>query len=194
MHNNLNPHIQHLLKSIQISIELPIEVIEMLISAVKVKEYKKGEIFLEEGNICNELYFLNYGLIRIYFRRENCDEVTSSFVQENEFFTNIKGFVNDIPSTETISIIENSCVCSINKEKYFEIMQKHPIFFLVSHQFINKHRVELEDRIKMLQTLTAKDKFKHFKATYPNLINRVQLSYIASFLGIRVETLSRIQK
>ncbi len=194
MPNGLNPHIQHLLESIQVSIILPQEVKEMLIKSIEVRELKKGDIVIEEGTHCNELFFLNYGLIRIFYYRDNGDEVTSSFVQENEFFTNVKGFVNETPSSETISIIENSCICSIKKEKYFAIMQKHPIFFYVSHQFINKHRVELEDRIKMLQSLTAKEKYNNFKATYPKLINRVQLSYIASFLGITNETLSRIRK
>lgn len=190
----MTEHFNLLKENIEGDLKFPQEAMEMLSTLVKYMEMKKGEVLLEEGAPCHELFFLNKGLIRIHYHNENGDEVTSSFVQQGEFFTNVKGFVNIINATETITLIEDSGFCRIHRNDYFEIMKKHPILFYGSHQIINKHRIELEERIRLLQNLTAKEKYKYFELNFPKLINRVQLSYIASFLGIRLETLGRIRK
>lgn len=188
------PHFLSLLNNLEGHFKFPIEAKELLSKAVKYSEMKKGDILMQEGSPCNELFFLNFGLIRIHYHKENGSEVTSSFVQENEFFTNVKGFVNATNSTETISLLKNSGLCRIHRDDYFDIMKKHPVLFYGSHQIINMHRIELEERIRMLQNLTAKEKYNFFAINYPKLTSSIQLSYIASFLGIRLETLGRIRK
>ncbi|MDP1744134.1 MAG: Crp/Fnr family transcriptional regulator [Bacteroidota bacterium] len=194
MKSFINPHILPLINNLKGQLEIPLEAIELLSKSVKYTEMEKGKVLLEEGMHCNELFFLNSGLIRTHYHNENGEEVTSSFVQENEFFTNVKGFVNASNSNETISMLENSCFCRIKRDDYFDIMAKHTVLFLRNLQIINTHRIELEERIRILQNLTAKEKYKFFERNYPKLSNRVQLSFIASFLGIRLETLGRIRK
>lgn len=186
----LNPLIKNLETYIKIS-----DVIKKLLSTVvEITTIEKGAILVEEGNSCNELFYLNSGLFRSFYIREKGDEVTSSFIQENEFFTNVKGFINAVKSTETFEALENSSICRIKRENYWKIMSENPVLSPINSQIINNHRIELEERIKMLQCLTAKEKYQFFEFNYPKLINRVQLSHIASFLGVRLETLSRIRK
>lgn len=190
----LELHFLPLIKNLEEHIQFPAKAKEILSKAAKYVKMKKGMVLLKEGTPCNELFFLNTGLIRTHYKNSNGNDVTSSFIQENEFFTNLKGFVNETDSSETISILEDSGFCRIDKNDYFGIMKKYPVLFYGSHQIINMHRIELEERIRILQNLTAQEKYQYFELNYPKLTNRVQLSYIASFLGIRLETLGRIRK
>ncbi len=186
----LNPLIQNLATHIKISDAIK----KLLSTVVDVTAIEKGAILVKEGNSCNELFYLNSGLFRSFYTRENGNEVTSSFIQKNEFFTNVKGFINSVKSTESFEALENSSICRIKRNNYWKIMSENPILSPINSQIINNHRIELEERIKMLQCLTAKEKYLFFESNYPKLINHVQLSHIASFLGIRLETLSRIRK
>jgi CRP-like cAMP-binding protein len=131
--------------------------------SVKLLSVEKGKILLKEGTPCTKLYFLTQGLFRSYYLDENGVEITSAFSFETEFFTNVKGFINCTDSNETIQALESSFVCIIDRNDYYKLVEKYPTLFYLSHQTINKHRVELEDRIRMLQNTLAKDKL--FKAS-----------------------------
>jgi CRP-like cAMP-binding protein len=143
---------------------------------------------------CNKLYFLSKGLFRSYYIDENGIEITSAFSFENEFFTNVKGFINCTDANETIHAVESSFVCIIERNEYYKLLEKYPTLFYLSHQTVNKHRVELEDRIRMLQNTLAKDKLAFFDQYYPGLKDRVPKKHIASFLGMRYETMNRALK
>ena len=162
--------------------------------SVKLLSVEKGKILLKEGTPCTKLYFLTQGLFRSYYLDENGVEITSAFSFETEFFTNVKGFINCTDSNETIQALESSFVCIIDRNDYYKLVEKYPTLFYLSHQTINKHRVELEDRIRMLQNTLAKDKLAFFDQYYPGLKDRVPKKHIASFLGMRYETMSRALK
>jgi CRP-like cAMP-binding protein len=161
---------------------------------VSIKFLKKGEILLQENTPCNHLFFLIKGLFRSFYVDLNGQEITSAFSFEKEFFTNVKGFINNINSNETLQALENSIVCVIDKSDYFNLINEFPSLLQLSHLTINKHRVELEDRIRVLQHAIAADKLLFFDQYYTGLINRVPKKYIASFLGMRYETMYRALK
>lgn len=183
-----------LIKNMESQIKIPEDLKKKILQVVSFSEIEKGQILVKEGKKCDELFFLTSGLFRSFYTRENEEKVTSSFIQENEFFTNVKGFINSVKSTETFEALENSTICRIQRNDYWIIMSENPILSPINSQIINNHRIELEDRIKILQCLTAKEKYLFFELNYPKLIQHVQLSHIASFLGVRLETLSRVRK
>jgi CRP-like cAMP-binding protein len=187
-------HLESLFKTIEREAILNVEMRNDLKHVIKIIHVEKGKVLLKEGTPCIKLYFLSKGLFRSYYLDTNGVEITSAFSFENEFFTNVKGFVNYIDSTETIEALEPSFICVIDRNDYFQILQKFPPLFYISHQTINKHRVELEDRIRMLQNTLAKDKLAFFDQYYPGLKNRVPKKHIASFLGMRYETMNRTLK
>ncbi len=194
MENEFDPRFLALIKNIEIHLNIPRDIKKLMLSVVTISEIEKGYILVNEGNSCNELFFLTQGLLRSYYVRNNGTEVTSSFILENEFFTNVKGFITDTKSTETFEVLEKSTICRIKRTNYLELINTNPILNPINSYIINQHRIELEERIKMLQCLTAKEKYLFFESNYPKLIQRVQLSHVASFLGVRLETLSRIRK
>ena len=165
-----------------------------ILKFLKFMPVKKGKIILMEGSPCNQLYFLCKGLFRSFYHGNEGEDITSAFSFENEFFTNVKGFVNQINSNETIQAIEPSYICAIDRNDYFNIIYKYPYLMGISHHTINKHRVELEDRIRVLQHGNASDKLAFFNQYYPGLQNRVPKKFIATFLGMRYETMHRNSK
>ncbi len=187
-------HLTTLIKTLEENAILNNDVQQDILQTVKLVAVEKGKILLKEGTPCNKLYFLSKGLFRSYYMNENGVEITSAFSFEKEFFTNVKGFINCIASNETIQALESSYICIIERNDYYNLIQKHPALFHLSHQTINKHRVELEDRIRMLQNTLAKDKLAFFELYYPGLKDRVPKKHIASFLGMRYETMSRAMK
>ncbi|MDP2387838.1 MAG: Crp/Fnr family transcriptional regulator [Bacteroidota bacterium] len=170
------------------------KIIEDINKSVFCNYKSAGEIVLLEGKLCNDLFFLNKGLLRSYYSNSDGDDVTSSFVQEGEFFTNVYGFNSGSPSNESIAVIEDAIYCSINKDDYMKLTLKYSELAMLNYFIINNHRIELEERIRMLQNLGAKEKYRAFVLNYKKIIDKVKLMHIASFLGIRLETLSRIKK
>lgn len=191
------PHKKHLLtllKTLEKNAVVSDEMWKVISSVVKLIYIEKGKLILQEGATCNKLYFLSKGLFRSFYMNENGIEITSAFTFENEFFTNIKGFINTTISNESIQALENSHVCILDRNDYYQIIEKYPQLLHISHNTINQHRVELEDRIRMLQSTLAKDKLAFFDLYYPGLKERVPKKHIASFLGMRYETMNRALK
>lgn len=184
--------IEELLEVIEGEHKILEEAKEALVSKVKCHKLEAGKSILKEGDVSSKMFFLNSGLIRTHYLNESGDDITSSFVQKKEFFTNVFGFNNLKPSTETITVLENSIFCSVSKEDYIWLMQTYSDLSIMSHFIINQHRIELDERVRMLQNLSAKERYQSFVKNYPELVTRLQNKHIASFLGIRLETLSRI--
>lgn len=187
-------HVVTLFKALENGNLINDEMRKSISSMFKLVKVDKGELILKEGNLCNKLYFISKGLFRSFYIDENGNDITSSFSLENEFFTNVKGFVNGCLSNESMVALEDSYICAIERNDYFSILQKYPQLLLISHHTINKHRVELEDRIRILQNSTAKNKLDFFDQYYASIKNKVHKKHIASFLGMRYETLSRVKK
>jgi CRP-like cAMP-binding protein len=187
-------HLITLLKTLEKIAAISDEMWSDISKIVKLQDIKKGKMLLQEGAPANKLYFLSKGLFRSFYMDENGVEITSAFSFENEFFTKVKGFINSIDANESIQALEYSTIGVIERADYNQLLEKYPALLFLSHHTINKHRVELEDRIRMLQNTLAKDKLSFFNQYYPGLQERVTKKHIASFLGMRYETMSRAMK
>jgi len=160
---------------------------------ITFQEIKKGGILLNEGFICDKMYFLNRGLLKSCYLNAGGEETTSSFIEEHNFFTNLQGFSRNEKSTESIIALEDSVISFMKKKDYLDILNQFPHVSEINHHIINEHRIRLENRNRILQCLTAKEKYERFKLDFPLLHKKLKRSYIASYLGIRLETLSRIK-
>jgi CRP/FNR family transcriptional regulator len=159
-------HLLILLKTLEGSAIIDNEMRKDISQSVKILAVEKGKILLKEGTPCTKLYFLSKGLFRSYYIDENGVEISSAFSFENEFFINVKGFINYTDFTESIQALEPSFVCILERSDDYKIVEKYPALFYLSHQTISKHRVELEDRIRKLQSTLVKDKLAFFDQYY----------------------------
>ncbi len=155
--------------------------------------YQKGNIVLMEGDRSDNLYFIITGIVRGYYIDDKGNDITKCFSRENEFFSS-EGLRTEGPSTFTIECLE-ACKCIrmpytvVNK-----IIESDAVFREYFNRFYFREIGKLEQRAKNLIILTAEERYIDFCRQFPDLYNRVELKYIASYIGIRAASLSRIRK
>ncbi len=147
---------------------------------------------VREGKIADTLYFINKGAARAYFDKINL-ESTTWFAFEQHFVTSLSSFVSQSPSFETIELIENSFLLGISYNSLQKLIFTHPSISHLYRKILESYFIEIESRIRDLQFTTAKEKYEYLKMNQPNIVERVNLGHIASFIGITKESLSRLR-
>lgn len=153
--------------------------------------YKKGDILLKEGDICDKIYYIESGLIRFFTVIDN-KEISTWFSSEGEFITSANSFHFGTPCHENIQVIENSIIYSFEKSIYFQMIKMHNNFAMFSTNELYLNLVECQNQCLILRTLKAEDRYKFFISKYPKLKNRVSQKYLSTFLGIDNSYLSKI--
>ena len=152
----------------------------------------KNEHLLTEGKTCRHLYFLEKGALRGYYSLEG-KEMTHWFSFAPDFVTSFHSFITGKPAVESIQLMEGSVLWSISKEAAMKLMnQHHEIERLVRIVYENYY-IRLEERFVNAQFKTAAERYQQLLQQAPHMLERVPLGYIASYLGITQETLSRIR-
>jgi CRP/FNR family transcriptional regulator, anaerobic regulatory protein len=168
------------------------EEIKILLSLLIEETVKKDEFILQEGRIAKKMYFLNKGLIYCHYTKED-KQVINWFAKDGDFFTSMYSFISQKPSYESIQAIEDSMFYSISYENLQMLYQKHPTFDKIGRLIVEKYYIEVEENIIAIKFKTAKERYDELQEKEPNLLQRVSLGKIASYLGINQETLSRIR-
>jgi CRP-like cAMP-binding protein len=120
-------------------------------------------------------------------------EITYWFAFENDFVTSFHSFITQQPSVENIQLLENGEVWSISKDKLETLLAKHHELERLVRITYEKYYLRLEERFVNAQFKSATDRYRELLSQSPHILERVSLGYIASYLGISQETLSRIR-
>ena len=153
---------------------------------------KKGEMLLSQGEICQYLYFLSEGSCRYYTLKDGND-ITIWFGFKNDFVTAFTSFFPQAPSYETIEMLTDGELYRIHYEKFASLKKSTSSFSEVIIHFITQYTFTIEQRLLMIQTLSAKEKYMHILENEPELVLQIPNKYLASYLGVTRETLSRIR-
>jgi len=156
-------------------------------------EFQKETIIVWQGDMSSNMYFIVHGLIRGYYIDESGYEITKCFSKENEFFST-ECFRTDAPSSFNIECLEGCLCIQIPYNVLKKIIEKDNNFLMAFNKYVLKIMEDLEKRTKDLVMFSAKERYKTFLEQYPNLNQRVNQKYIASYIGIREASLSRIKK
>ncbi len=161
-----------------------------LVKVFEVQRIKKGTILLREGDVCKKLWFLADGLLRSYHTIGN-KEVTSRIMFKNHIVISPGSFFTQTPATESIEALENSTVLIILFSDLQEIYAKFPMFNYHTRIITEQYFYKQEQRLYMLRKPDATEKYKYFLENYENYARSIPQKFIASFLNIAPETLSR---
>ena len=151
-----------------------------------------SELLLNQGAVCRHIYFLESGLVRGFYHLKG-KEVTSWFAFANEVVTSMYSFVRQCPSLENVAVLEETTLYSLSYNNLQWLYQHYPEFNFIGRLIAEKYYTELEERTLSLQHQTATERYQHLLTHQPNLLQRVSLGQIASYLGISQETLSRVR-
>jgi len=165
---------------------------ELLVEILIQITPKRGTQLLKEGELCKYMYFVTKGLARGYFH-QNGKDITSWFAMENDIATPFYSFVSQKPSYESVEIMEDSELYAVSYENLQNLYRQFPEFNKLGRILTEKYYVELMARTMSFQFQTAAERYHELFSQQPKLFQRAPLGFIASYLGISQETLSRIR-
>lgn len=162
---------------------------------LKLKTYKKGDLFVKERQQCNHIGFLNKGIARVYYVIDG-KEITSYFNAGNRnlFVCSFTSFLSRKPSFENVHFLEDSELLVLDFEQLQDLYNKSPNIQKLGRLMAEYNYVLSMERIYSLQHSPAIDRYNNMLKIYPGLMNQIPHHYIASYLGITPESLSRIKK
>lgn len=151
-------------------------------------------LFLESGKIAGRLGYLRKGLMRSFFYDDHANDITTQFFKEGTVVISIKSFNDQVPARENIMAMEECELDIITYKKMQELMERVPAWTQIGKNVDESKYNQLMNRSIQLQTLTASERYELFIQKHPEILQRVALRHIASYLGIDIATLSRIRK
>ncbi|RYZ51928.1 MAG: Crp/Fnr family transcriptional regulator [Sphingobacteriales bacterium] len=156
-------------------------------------ELKKKQNLLIEGNVCRYNYFVDDGLLRMFFVKDNGVEQTIQFALESWWIADYTSFEGQKPSGFYIQAVENCRLLALSYEKQEIMFRQQPFmerYFRLVHQ---RAHAASQFRIKFLYDLSREDMYHAFARNFPEFVQRVPQYLLASFLGFTPEYLSEIR-
>lgn len=156
--------------------------------------YPKNRILEEEGKVPLYLYYIVSGYLRLFHYNENGDEMTTHINCPPGFFTSYFNFINQTRSDENVECITDCELLRITKEDLDLLTAESEIMKDFSIRVFQQSITYNENRSRELATLTAEQRYVKLINNYPDILHNVPVQYIASFLGMKAESLSRIRR
>jgi CRP-like cAMP-binding protein len=167
---------------------------ELIIGKATMLELKKDEYFSEAGKIPTRVGFLLEGIVRFCYYNNKGEEITNYFIDENTFVTDYPKFEAKAMATEYIQAVTDCKMLVFSKKDWDDIANTIVDWDRVETKIVKKCLMEAIERRSPLVAVDATTRYLSFIEKFPNVVNRIPLSYVASYLGITQQSLSRIRK
>ena len=159
---------------------------------LKTRTIDKKQFLLTAGQISRHIYFIKKGLLRCYYIHDE-QEVCSKFLKEGDIIVSASSFFLQKESIEFIQAIEDSTLWFICYDELQYIYKHFPEFNVIGRVLSIKSYLLSEQRLNFIRMKNASDRYSSMLEHFPELVLRVPSKYLASYLSISVETLSRIR-
>ena len=170
------------------------EEVEMYMSFLTKKSLRKKEHLLMEGDICNYVTYINKGCMRRYIIDEHSKEVILNFSLEDYWTGDLESFIFQKPTEFYIQALEDCELLLLSRENFYRSCKEIPKFKNFHDDKVQRNHYSALKRLSMAKSATPEEKYLDLMKKQPQLCQRVPLHYIASYLGIEPESLSRLRK
>ncbi|MBN9383365.1 MAG: Crp/Fnr family transcriptional regulator [Chitinophagaceae bacterium] len=153
---------------------------------------RRGELLIKPGEISTHTFFICSGVIRGYIK-DGGAEITTWITAENNFATAIHSFFFQVEAIEYLQALEDCELLAFSFTDLEKTFQKFPSFNIVARKIYQKYYADAENRALLARMKNADLKYQHFLQSHGDLANRIPIKYIASYMGIASETLSRLR-
>lgn len=175
-------------------VAFPPEELDDILTHFKKETVGKNQVLVKEGQICNKLYFIEKGVARSYYLKEDGKEITQWFFVEGKIMSSIESFFQQIPSFYYLEMLEDSEIYSITREDLDALFARYHNMEKFGRLLSTEMLTRVINKLNALQFQTAKERYDYMLTEFPDISSRVPLGYIASYLGMTQETLSRIRR
>lgn len=167
---------------------------DLIISKAKTIELKKNEYLSEAGKIPKYVGFVLEGIFRFCYYNNKGEEITHYFISENSFVADYQKFETQVVASEYVQAVTDCKLIVFSKKNWDEISNTILDWDVISTKIEKKCLINSIEKRSPLVSEDATTRYLSFMEEFPNLVNRVSLSYVASYLGITQQSLSRIRK
>ncbi len=171
---------------------LSVECQQEFIANSHIVSFNRGETVVHEGLYSDKAYLIVKGCSRAYYLKDGKD-ISDWFAFENEFMASIVSFFRAEPSPHYIEFVEDSIVIEFTKDTLDTLSDKYHDFEKLISKVVTITMLGLRERLSSILFNKAEDRYSQLIGIRPDITNRIPLTHIASYLGITLETLSRIR-
>lgn len=175
-------------------VKLSDEEFDDLVDFISEKRLKKKDIVFNEGEISEKLIFFFDGYFRFYYYNDEGIEITSDFYFAPNIVTSYTSLITGQPSRVYLQAMENMKVLILKKSDLLGLYQKYHNFDKLGRLLAEQVAITSEQHLLNILNQTAEKRYKTLLENQPQFIQKIPLQYIASYLGITKESLSRIRK
>ena len=185
----MQSHLEKILALVQ---RLDAEAAAALDHASFESSYKKGDYLLRQGEVCRSSYIIKTGIARKFYLNDG-KEITTELFFENDIAVVFESYSTQQPGREFIQALTDIEVVQTNYEVFQTIKQQFAQLAQLDLLLTEYHAMWLEQRLFQFHTMDASARYTLLLREHPHIIQQVPLTIIASYLGISLETLSRIR-
>lgn len=166
----------------------------LILSAFEPVAIKKKKDLLVAGQPCPYLYFITRGCLRSFYIDSKGVEHIYQIRMDNNWISDLESFFSQNPSKYNIEALEDTSLLRISQERMEQLLIEIPRLERYFRILFQKAYINALNRLNATMWETAMDRYHHMLKEHPEVFQRVPLIYIASYLGITPESLSRIRK
>jgi len=168
------------------------EDLALLMSCVEYLELKKGEPLLKVGEVCRCFYLVEKGYLRSWYNKDGVT-INLNFTFEGQYATNLKSIKHKQPSLFTIEAGEDTSLWVFRFSQLANQVNDHPQISRFARRVTVRLAMAFEENSELFKIYTPTERYQYIEQNNPQLLQRVSLSQMASYLGVTRETLSRIR-
>ncbi len=158
------------------------------------EEVKKNDFLVRSGSTARSLFFLVSGYIRCFIQDELGNEITTELVASGNLITAFESFSQLIPSSESVQCLTPCLILKISKKEYEKLFSVISSWDIFCRSIYESKLIRDAKRKNMLQSMVAKERYQAIVEQQPELALNIPVKYLASYLGIQPQSLSRIRK
>jgi CRP/FNR family transcriptional regulator, anaerobic regulatory protein len=183
----------NVIEYINLFVSLSVEAEEYICEKMYREILPKNTLLHRADEVCDKVYFLEKGVVRWFYYNEDGKDVTDSFALENSFVTAFDSFAQRKPSRYFIETLEESIVHSMTHSEIEIELETFPEAQKYTNLIMIQIIEQMLEKNAALQFKNARERYQFMTEKQPQILQRVSLGHIASYLGITQETLSRIR-
>ena len=183
-----------LLTELQSKVSFPEQDFEKLEAVLSKRIVKKKKNLLNEGDICRHYAFVEMGCLRSYSIDDRGTEHVVQLALEGHWIGDLYSITTQTPATLNIEALEDSHLLLLHYRDVDRLLEEIPVLETYFRKLYQRAYVQLQQRLNTALSVSAEQRYKELIEQHPNLLQRVPLIHIASYLGITPESLSRIRK
>lgn len=171
---------------------MTLDELSLLESILIPMKFPKGELILKEGEVCHNIYYVDRGLVRLFYFK-NDKELTEHLQVENNIVMSIESLFKERPTKLQIEALETSIIYAIPRQKLEEIALHNGNIQILYRKILEESLIQSQIHADMLRFESAQDRYQKLFMMQPQIVLRAPMKYIASYLQMTPETLSRVR-